>query len=307
MEDIIFGSVEVREKSNNKYIYIHFRENGILRTKYLGEYSLELHNLILSNNVKIKEYKKEFKVIQNRLNSLNYIDDELSEKIKLNIDYARKNLVNSIYKQSILEGIATTYADIERLIDGAKVSDMNAVDMLKIINLKHAWDFILNKNVILSNTDFNLCCEINKCVEEGFSYMAGKLRSVPVEIAGTKWKSVLPIEGDIKDDFNVILDNEIDIYQNAIDIMLYIMKKQMFLDGNKRTAVILANHLLIKHGVGIMIVPDEKTEEFKKLLILYYENDDKEKISLFLKENAISKIFLQSFCLGITPYRKLLR
>lgn len=58
-------------------------------------------------------------------------------------------------------------------------------DVPKIVNLKHAWEFILNKNVILSDTNFSLLCEINKLVEEGFYYSAGKIRTVQVSIGGT--------------------------------------------------------------------------------------------------------------------------
>ena len=74
---------------------------------------------------------------------------------------------------------------------------MTSEDILKIINLKHALEFILNKNVILSDTNFSLLCEINKMIEEGFYYSAGKVRTVPVTIGGTKWKPELPIESII--------------------------------------------------------------------------------------------------------------
>ena len=74
---------------------------------------------------------------------------------------------------------------------------MTSEDILKIINLKHTWEFILNKNVILSDTNFSLLCEINKMIEEGFYYSAGKVRTVPVTIGGTKWKPELPIESII--------------------------------------------------------------------------------------------------------------
>lgn len=75
--------------------------------------------------------------------------EELSEKVEQNIDFAKRHLVDTIYKQAILEGVATTFADIESIIEGGKVNNMTSEDILKIVNLKHAWEFILNKNVIL--------------------------------------------------------------------------------------------------------------------------------------------------------------
>ena len=68
----------------------------------------------------------------------------------------------------------------------------------------------------------------------------------------------------------------------TIELLLYVMKKQLFLDGNKRTAVIIANHYLISHGGEIIVVPAELVSEYIKLLILYYE-DRSDDIKLFLK------------------------
>ena len=61
VSSIIHGSIEVRDKECNKYIYVHYRDNGKLISRYVGEYSDELYNLILNNNIKVKELKKEIK------------------------------------------------------------------------------------------------------------------------------------------------------------------------------------------------------------------------------------------------------
>ena len=65
------------------------------------------------------------------------------------------------------------------------------------------------------------------------------------------------------------------------------MKKQLFLDGNKRTAIIFANHYLITHALGLIVVPAELVDEYKKILVSYYEDENKKKdIALFLKEKC---------------------
>lgn len=155
-------------------------------------------------------------------------------------------------------------------------------DVMKIVNLKHAWEFILNKNVILSETNFALLCQINKLVEEGFYYNAGRIRSVPVSIGGTKWTPSLPVESIIKKELEEIFNKEIDYVDKAIELLLYVMKKQIFIDGNKRTSIIFINHYLISKGKGIMVIPAELTEDFKKLLIPYYEGKDDIKIKKFI-------------------------
>lgn len=290
LQTLAYGAVEIRENNSNKYIYVHYREDGVALTKYVGEYSEELYNLVLNNSIKAKQLKKQIREINKKLKQFNYIEEELSEKVEQNIDFAKRHLVDTIYKQAVLEGVATTFADTESIIEGGKVNNMTTEDILKIVNLKHAWEFILNKNVILSNTNFALLCEINKMVEEEFYYTAGKIRSVPVTIGGTTWKPDLPIESIIKEELQEILNKEIDDVDKSINLLLYTMKKQIFIDGNKRTSVIYSNHYLISKGKGIIAIPAELTEEFKDLLILYYEGKDEEQIRKFIKDRCYMSI-----------------
>ena len=290
LQSLSYGSVEIRENNSNKYIYVHYREDGVALTKYVGEYSDELYNLILNNSIKAKQLKKQIKEITKKLKQFNYIEEELSEKVEQNIDFAKRHLVDTIYKQAILEGVATTFADTESIIEGGKVNNMTSEDIIKIVNLKHAWEFILNKNVILSDTNFALLCEINKMVEEGFYYTAGKVRNTPVTIGGTTWKPDLPIESVIREELEEILSKELNDIDKAIELLLYTMKKQVFIDGNKRTAVIYSNHYLISKGKGIIAIPAELTEEFKDLLIPYYEGRDAKEIKKFIKEQCYMRI-----------------
>ena len=290
LSSLTYGSIEIRENNSNKYLYIHYREDGRPLTKYVGEYSDELYNLILQNNIRAREIKKNINQITKSLKKLNYIEEELSPEIEKNIDYAKRHLVDTIYKQAILEGVATTYTDTESIIEGGKVNNMTSEDIMKIINLKHVWEFILNKSVILSPTNYALLCEINKLIEEGFYYSAGKLRNVPVSIGGTSWSPSLPIESVIKEDLDDIFSKKISDVDRAIELLLYVMKKQIFIDGNKRTSVLFSNHYLISKGKGIIVIPTELTEEFKSLLIPYYEGKDKTKIKNFIKEKCYINI-----------------
>ena len=70
----------------------------------------------------------------------------------------------------------------------------------------------------------------------------------------------------------------------AIETLLYVKKKQLFLNGNKRTAVILANHILIKSAAGLIVIPAKEVGEYKRLLVDYYETDKNEEIIKFLKD-----------------------
>jgi len=285
LEKLVYGSIEIRKNGDRKFIYTHYRDDGVLKTKYAGVFSNELYNLILENNSLAKDLKKRLSAVNKELAQSNYIETELSEDVELNRAFAIRNMVDSVYKQAMLEGVATTYSDTETLLNGGKVTNMTANDIGKVINLKHSWEFITNKGVLQYPSNYLLLCQINSVVEEGFTVTAGRLRTVPVTIGGSSYIPPFPIESVIKEQLEEILKIE-DIVQRAIKSLLFIMRKQLFLDGNKRTAVLFANHILISHGKGLLVIPTEKVSEYKKKLVEYYETSDEKAIAKFLIDYA---------------------
>lgn len=289
LNNLLYGSIEIRESGAHKYIYLNFREDGIKRTKYAGVYSIELQNLIIENNKLAKQYKSRLREISKLLADFGYSESNLEEKIKLNIDIARRNLADSIYKQARLEGILTTLADTEKIIAGGRVKNMQVDDVMKIVNLKRAWDFILNEFVITHPTDYNVLRQINRIVDDGFSYTAGKIRPIPVQISGSSYLPPIPIETKVIEDINRIVSSTLSVADKTIELLLYVTKSQIFIDGNKRTAVIFANHYLISQGCGLIIIPEELVSEYIKHLLNYYENIN-ENIKIFLKDKCLTLI-----------------
>ena len=173
------------------------------------------------------------------------VDTSQQSNVDINIDYARKNLVNLIYNQAILEGVVTTYENVNNILNSGQVNRMTSTDIMKVVNLKHAWEFVLDENVIMAEDNFSFLSKINKLVLEGFYYNAGKVRSTPAKIGGTAWMPSISIESQVVEELNDLLNSELDDVSLAIELLLYVMKRQIFIDGNKRTAVIFANHHLI--------------------------------------------------------------
>lgn len=285
LDSLVFGSVEIRDINGNKKIYIHKREGKSTASKYLGEYSKGLEDLIKSNNLKAKDLKKRLHLINDDLKSLGlYKRDIDKDDVRLSITLARRYLVDSIYKQAILEGVSTTYSMTENILSGGTVGDMSVNDVRKITNLKDAWNFILDEDVLSCPTNFAILSEINKYVEASFSYFAGLLRFSDVKVSGCNYLPPLPNLNDVKSSIDSIVSQNKDDIDIAIDLTLFAMKLQGFYDGNKRTAVIFANHYLISHGKGLLVIPAELAEDYKKLLVDYYETDNKEAIRSFLKD-----------------------
>ena len=190
---------------------------------------------------------------------------------------------SNIYSQAVLEGVATSFPQTEEIIDNGKVNGVTASDVQKILNLKHAWEFILDNDVIQCESNYHILCHIAKLVNEGFFSEGGRIRGVPVTIGGTSYIPPLPIETIVMENIDEIVNNNAEPIDNAISLCLYTMKTQIFNDGNKRAAVIFANHYLISKGEGFIAIPEEDVPEFKKLLVAYYEGKDTGEIVNFIK------------------------
>ena len=53
----------------------------------------------------------------------------------------------------------------------------------------------------------------------------------------------------------------------AIELCLYCMKTQIFIDGNKRASVLFANQYLIAHGQGFIVIPEKKFRSLRDCLL----------------------------------------
>lgn len=115
----------------------------------------------------------------------------------------------------------------------------------------------------------------------------GKLRVFEVKMAGTNWiPEILSKEKleELLENIKVIsCDTE-----RIITLMCKLMKMQLFNDGNKRTAMLIANHELIKFGRGILSIAEEDKVDFGTKLIAYYENENKlENLIEFIYEKCL--------------------
>ena len=280
------GTPEIKEVSGQKYLYVRKRVGSRITSRYVGVYSEELYQLLLRTTREAREIRKGLRKLNKTLADLGYKEAELDARVIQNLDFARANMKANIYDQAVLEGVATSFPQTEEIIENGKVSGMTASDVQKILNLKHAWEFILDPDVIQAKSDYYVLCHIARLVNEGFFSDGGRIRGVPVTIGGSSYIPPLPFEKDVKDDIDRILCSDINDIDKAIQLCLYTMKTQVFIDGNKRAAVIFANHFLIAHGQGFLVIPEAHVPEFKRLLISYYEGSDLSAIADFMKKKC---------------------
>ena len=280
------GNPEIKEISDQKYIYIRKRVAGKLTSTYVDVYSDELYQLLLRNAKEARELKKMLRRLNKELTEAGYEGQELSGRIQMNLDFARANMKANIYDQAVLEGVATSFPQTEDIIDNGIVNGVSATDVQKILNLKHAWEFILDRDVIQSETNYYMLCHIAKLVNEGFFYDGGRIRGIPVTIGGSSYVPPIPVESVVKENISEIVMQKKAAIDIAIELCLYCMKTQIFTDGNKRASVIFANHYLISHGMGFLVIPEKEVSEFKRLLVAYYEGEASDVIFGFMKKRC---------------------
>lgn len=283
------GTPEIKENKSGKYLYIRKRELGKLKSIYVDKFSDELYQTLLRYSKEAREINKAIRQNEKELAELNYISSELTPAVQLNLDFARANMKANIYDQAILEGVATTFPQTETIIENGKVTGMRASDVQKILNLKHAWEFIMDKDVISAPTDFYILSYIAGLVNEGFYEQGGRVRGVPVAIGGSTYVPPIPNEIDVKEAILNIISSNLSNIDKAIELCLYCMKTQIFNDGNKRASVIFSNHFMIANAEGLIVIPEKEVPEFKKILVEYYEDKDTTTIKTFLKEKCWKK------------------
>lgn len=202
------------------------------------------------------------------------------------IEMAKRLVIDSIWKSANLEGLGTTFSKTEAILANAP-TETRTEEVLFIINMKRAWQFLL-ENLNVSN-NLILLREYNKIAGEMLFSGNGEIRTFPVQIGGTIWEPELPDVSEISEKISEI-DTITDAVTKALKYFCCITRGQFFSDGNKRVAQLMANKILIENNVGIFQVPIDKLEEFKTLLIDFYETGSDEEIIQFMTENCVKKV-----------------
>lgn len=205
-----------------------------------------------------------------------------------NIFFAKRKLIDNIYKSANLEGIAVTFADTYSFMNNVNTGNISIDDMLKLKGLKDAWEYVLNTIDEELTIDYIKKIHFQVCKGQNI-FPLGDFRDKGVGVTGTSWRPKLPIECNYESELNDIMSisNELD---RCISLFCWIQRSQMFLDGNKRVANLVANKEMIRCGQGIIAVPVEKIGEYFVLLINYYETNDMTNIKEWIRNNCVDGI-----------------
>ena len=197
--------------------------------------------------------------------------------------FAKKNLVRLVFTNSRFEGVNTTLP--QTIIDGMSAAGVSIDDSNVIVQLKRGWQYVIREDKALS---LKIEQNINLLVARYDSLDPGSFRtgSVTVELGNDKgeWK---PQEVDF---FNNLMQKDTSITDKAMTLMYHNMRNQLFGDGNKRTAILVANKLMIDHGAGLINVPLDKWDVWNDLISKYYLSGDMKTLKDWSYVNGIQGV-----------------
>lgn len=205
-----------------------------------------------------------------------------------NIFFAKRKLVDNIYKSANLEGIAVTFADTYSFMNNVNTGKISIDDMLKLKGLKDAWEYVLNTIDEELTIDYIKKVHFEICKGQNITPL-GNFRDRGVGITGTSWRPKLPEECNYTKDLQEILNSPHKL-EKCINLFCYLQRSQMFIDGNKRVANLIANKEMIRNGQGIISIPVDKIGDYLTRLIKYYETNNNKKLTEWIYNNCIDGI-----------------
>jgi Fic family protein len=209
---------------------------------------------------------------------------------------AKKEKTEYIYNVVYLEGNPMTYPEVETLLDGITVGGHKISDELQVLNQNKSVEFLFNA---VRNNEFKLdketLCKLNGLVSFEESLAWGKFRTANIKIGGTDY---LPPESDKLD--SIFLDGLTKINQishpviKAIAFFGFLCRNQFFWDGNKRTARLAANGILLSNGYFIFNIKSKDKQIFNETMIDFYNTGDYKKLIGFFTDYYIKQNLLNA-------------
>jgi len=203
---------------------------------------------------------------------------------------AKKVLVAQIHNLSRFENCQTTLLQTEQIINGQNVASASLGDIQTILNLKRAYQYVMRHISDGLPVDIPLLKKINSIVAQEDSLAPGDFRTGTVGVTlvdGSRHTPPAMSEVDVQNLLGQIENRSNSTTETAIRSMLAFMRQQIFWDGNKRTATLFANAMLIEKGCGILEISELQMPEFNTKLSDFYRSGDDTDVATYLYQNCI--------------------
>lgn len=230
--------------------------------------------------------------------------DSLQSRYKSNIAGFTRNEYNRelerlaidlSWKSSQIEGNTYSLLETERLLKEKETAAGKTRDeATMLLNHKEALDFIISHQDYLNPVSLSKIEDIHSVLIKELG-VDRNIRKRRVGISGTNY---VPLDNEHQireamEEMCGLINNRENIFEKSLLSLVIISYIQPFADGNKRTARIIANAILMNHGYCPISFRTVDSIDYKKALLIFYEQNN---------ISAFKKIFIEQFEFAVNTY-----
>jgi hypothetical protein len=203
--------------------------------------------------------------------------------------------IDLIWKSSQIEGNTYSLLETERLLKEKETAQGKTKDeAIMLLNHKEALDFIINNPDYIEPLTIAGIEDIHSILIKDLG-VDRNIRKSRVGISGTNYKPLdneFQIKEAIEEMCELINHREL-VFEKALLLLVLLSYIQPFTDGNKRTARIISNAILIKNQYCPISFRTIDSVEYKKAMLLFYEQNN---------ISAFKDIFINQFEFAVKTY-----
>ncbi len=199
------------------------------------------------------------------------------------------------WKSSQIEGNTYSLLETERLLKEKQTANgKTKEEAVMILNHKDALDFILDMPDFLKDLTVARIVEIHSILTKELG-VDRNIRHRRVGITGTKYT---PLDNKFQirealEDSTRLINSKSNIFEKALLALVLLSYIQAFTDGNKRTARIVSNGILIANGYCPISFRTVDSIDYKKAMLMFYEQNN---------IAAFKRIFIDQFLFAVKTY-----
>lgn len=227
--------------------------------------------------------QKEFKKNTEGMTDLEY----RKEMERLGVDLS--------WKSSQIEGNTYSLLETERLLkDKQTASGKTKDEAIMLLNHRDALDFVLDVPDYLKELSVHRIEDIHSILTKELE-VDRNIRHRRVGITGTNYR---PLDNEFQirealEDTCTLVNGKDNVFEKALLTLVLLSYIQAFVDGNKRTARITSNGILIANGYCPISFRTVDSIDYKKAMIMFYEQNN---------IAAFKKIFTEQFLFAVKTY-----
>ena len=203
--------------------------------------------------------------------------------------------VDLSWKSSQIEGNTYSLLETERLLkDKQTASGKTKEEAIMLLNHKDALDFVLDIPDYLKELSVHRIEDIHSILTKELE-VDRNIRHRRIGITGTNYR---PLDNEFQirealEDTCTLVNGKDNVFEKALLTLVLLSYIQAFVDGNKRTARITSNAILIANGYCPISFRTVDSIDYKKAMLMFYEQNN---------IAAFKKIFIEQFLFAVKTY-----